>query len=117
MLSESPAENLARALGEDCMGRAAPRPLAGQWAALAFGRSMSFCWKIWSTFDTVQYSTRPAGKFRNIKVKMNGMTNIIFACRGSPVVGVIFCWMNIVTPMRIGRTYVGSWLARSQIQR
>src|SRR5260370_34675623 len=52
----------------------------------------------------------------NIIVKNTGMMNsIIFCCRGSPVVGVIFCWTNIVMPMRTGGTYGGSWAARSQI--
>ena len=37
-----------------------------------------------------------------------GMNSIIFAWRGSPVMGVIFVWMNIETPIRMGRMYVGS---------
>ena len=52
-----------------------------------------------------------------MNVNTTGMKSIIFAWRGSPITGVIFCWMNIEIPIRIGRMYVGSCAARSQIQR
>jgi len=35
----------------------------------------------------------------NINVKITGKNIIIFACAGSPTVGVIFCWMNMEAPM------------------
>ena len=52
-----------------------------------------------------------------MKVKITGMNNIIFACRGSPITGCIFCWTNIDAPISSGRIYVGSYAARSQIHR
>jgi len=39
-----------------------------------------------------------------MKVKTTGMISIILACRGSPMVGVIFCWISIERPIRIGST-------------
>ena len=37
-------------------------------------------------------------------------------CASSIVVGVIFCWTNIVTPSRSGRTKYGSGAERSAYQ-
>ena len=39
-----------------------------------------------------------------MKVKTTGMNSIILAWRGSPITGVIFCWMNIEAPMSSGST-------------
>ena len=45
------------------------------------------------------------GKLQNMKVKMMGMNSIIFCCAGSiPADGVIFCWTNMETPIRRGRS-------------
>src|SRR5512142_1765023 len=50
---------------------------------------------------TSQYSTSPEGNPQNIKVKRIGIVqSIICAWRGSPLVGVIFCWTHILTPIR-----------------
>ena len=38
-------------------------------------------------------------------VIMIGMNIIIFCCIGSAVDGVILCWMNMVTPIRIGQIH------------
>jgi hypothetical protein len=46
--------------------------------------------------------TKPDGKLKNMNVNIMGITNIIFACAGSPTVGVIFCCMNIEAPIKSG---------------
>ena len=52
-----------------------------------------------------QYTATPAGAQRNMKVKMMGISIIIFCCIGStPVVGVILCCQTIVAPMSTGVT-------------
>src|SRR5262249_29244425 len=51
---QAPTKNAVCAFREDHLGRAAMRLPGRQWAALAFGRSMSFCWRICSTLETVQ---------------------------------------------------------------
>ena len=53
--------------------------LAGAFSFLRLIRSMYFCWAICSTFESVQYKTRPAGRFRNMNVNTTGMNSIIFA--------------------------------------
>ena len=90
---QGPLENWSRALDQEGLERAAsvalevvegwPRP-CGQASIILcvrelLGRSMSFCCRIWSTLDTVQYSTSPEGRFRNMNVKMTGMNSIILA--------------------------------------
>src|SRR3954466_3555545 len=67
-------------------------------------RSVTNCWVIVRILFVIQYKTRPAGKFMNRNVIPIGRINMIFACVGSIVLGVIFCWINIVAPMMIGNT-------------
>jgi hypothetical protein len=52
--------------------------------------------------------TRPAGILRKKKRNMSGINCMILACVGSPVVGVMRCWINMVTPMSSGVIYDGS---------
>ena len=51
---------------------------------------MFHCWAICSKFDTVQYSTKPAGKKMNITANATGMYCNIFCCIGS-MPGAIGC--------------------------
>ena len=52
---------------------------------------------------TTQYSTKPAGKKKNITEKTIGMIFIIFACIGSVGGGLRKVWANIVPAIISGR--------------
>ena len=47
---------------------------------------------------------QPRGKVKKRNVRKTGSNNIILACVGSMVVGMIFCWSTIDAPIRIGNT-------------
>ncbi len=63
-----------------------------------------------------QYSTRPAGKKKNITEKTSGMIHIIRACTGSGGVGLSQVWSRLVPVIRSGRMKNGSLAERSVIQ-
>ena len=68
--------------------------------------------------DTNQYNVKPAGNVQNINVKITGITVNIFFCIGSVTgVGDIFWIINIVTPIKIGKTKYGSYVDKSFIQK
>ena len=56
--------------------RSLPREVA---PARAAGRFIHHCCEICRIFDTVQYSTRPDGRLRNMMVKKTGMISMTFA--------------------------------------
>lgn len=77
-------------------------------------------------FDTVQYSTNPAGIHANITVNINGIHFITFcvwatASLFAPLVvaDVVcsFCCSHIVAPINIGNIKYGSIDARSDIHK
>ena len=65
--------------GSAPLGQAFFAARAGAFSVFLLIRSMYFCCAIWSTLESVQYSTRPAGRFRNMNVNTTGMNSIIFA--------------------------------------
>ena len=76
-------------------------------------------------FDTVQYSTSPAGIHANITVNNNGIHFIIFwvwatasfVC--APIVDAVCkcCCSHIVAPIKIGKMKYGSIAAKSDIHK
>ncbi len=64
---------------------------------------MSHCWAIDSTLLVIQYSTKPAGKKKNITLKANGMIHIILACIGSGGAGFRAVCSNVVNVMNRGK--------------
>ena len=48
--------------------------------------------------------TSPAGKVKNKNVNTIGRNIMIFCWIGSPILGVILCWRNIVAPINTGVT-------------
>ena len=77
-------------------------------------------------FDTVQYSTRPAGIHANITVNISGIhfiTFCVWATASFPdaPVGVWavcnFCCSHIVAPINIGSIKYGSIAAKSDIHK
>src|SRR5262245_17275823 len=75
-----------------------------------------YCWAIDRMLLTSQYSTRPAGKKKNITLKASGMIHIILACTGSGGVGFSQVWTSDDSVIRIGSTNSGSFADRSVIQ-
>ena len=77
-------------------------------------------------FDTVQYSTNPAGIHANITVNISGIHFITFCVWATASlfdalfdVWVVcnFCCNHIVTPISIGNIKYGSIAAKSDIHR
>ena len=64
-----------------------------------------------------QYRLRPAGAHRNMPANIRGISIITRCCVGSIALGVIFCMMNIETPISTGVMKSGSFWARSGIHR
>ncbi len=58
---------------------------------------MNHCWAIDRMLFVSQYSTRPAGKKKNITENTSGMIHIILACIGSGGVGFSQVCSNVVT--------------------
>ena len=75
-------------------------------------------------FDTVQYSTKPAGIHANITVNNIGIQRIIrwvWATASLPELLVLAdcnrCWNHIVAPINIGRIKYGSIADKSDIHK
>ena len=66
-------------------------PAAMRALSVSRKRSVTNCWVMVRVLFVSQYSTKPAGKLMNRNVMPMGSTNMIFACVGSIVLGVIFC--------------------------
>src|SRR5690606_21042787 len=105
--------------------RRAPVPLQSQRScqatlvpgfALSIIRVICHCWAIDRMLFTTQYSTRPDGNHRNMKVKMIGMPIMTFAWIGSGGVGLSLIWISMDAPMMTGRMKYGSLAERSWIQ-
>jgi hypothetical protein len=74
------------------------------------------CWAIDSTLLVIQYSTRPAGKKKNITENASGMIHIILACIGSGGWGLSAVCSSVVSVITTGRMKYGSGVDRSRIQ-
>ena len=77
---------------------------------------MMYCCAIDRMLFVSQYSTRPAGKKKNITEKASGMIHIIRACTGSGGVGFSQVCSIVVPVIRSGRMKYGSFAERSVTQ-
>src|SRR4051812_10874960 len=77
---------------------------------------INHCCAIDSTLLVIQYSTRPAGKKKNITLNASGMIHIILACIGSGGAGLRPVCNSVVKVMTAGRMKYGSAADRSWIQ-
>src|SRR4051812_30294733 len=77
---------------------------------------ISHCCAIDRTLFVIQYSTRPAGKKKNITEKASGMIHIILACIGSGGTGFSAVCSIDVSVISAGRMKNGSGADRSWIQ-
>src|SRR6476661_8736159 len=77
---------------------------------------ISHCCAIDSTLFVIQYSTRPAGKKKNMTENASGMIHIILACTGSGGAGFSAVCSSVVSVITAGRMKNGSGEARSRIQ-
>src|SRR3954471_14306141 len=64
-----------------------------------------------------QYSTRPAGKKKNITENASGMNHIILACTGSGGAGLSAVCSSVDSVITTGRMKYGSGTDRSLIHR
>ena len=64
---------------------------------------MIHCWAMDSTLLVIQYSTKPAGKKKNITLKASGMIHIILACMGSGGAGLSAVCNIVVSVMNAGK--------------
>src|SRR5690606_35159768 len=78
---------------------------------------ITHCWAIDSTLLVIQYSTRPAGKKKNITLNTSGMIHISRACIGSGGVGLSQVCSSVVAVITRGRMNHGSGAERSLIHR
>ena len=62
-----------------------------------------YCWVIDRMLFVSQYSTRPAGKKKNITENASGMIHIILACTGSGGVGLSQVCNSVVAVISSGR--------------
>src|SRR4051812_17175689 len=76
---------------------------------------MSHCWVIDRMLFVSQYSTRPAGKKKNITENTSGMIHIILACTGSGGVGLSQVCTRLDAVINSGRMKYGSGADRSWI--
>src|SRR5450830_2139211 len=77
---------------------------------------MSHCCAIDSTLLVIQYSTKPAGKKKNITLKASGMNHISLDCIGSGGAGLSAVCSKVVRVITSGRMKYGSGAARSMMQ-
>ena len=77
---------------------------------------MIHCCAIDSRLFVSQYSTRPAGKKKNITLKISGMNHIILACIGSGGAGFRAVCSSELAVISRGRMKNGSGEDRSWIQ-
>ena len=75
-----------------------------------------YCCAIDRMLFVSQYSTRPAGKKKNITENTSGMIHIILACTGSGGVGFSQVCSRLVAVISSGRMKNGSFAERSVIQ-
>src|SRR4051812_24162220 len=78
---------------------------------------ISHCCAIDRTLFVIQYSTRPAGKKKNITENTSGISHIILACIGSGGTGFSAVCSSVVKVMIAGRMKYGSCTDRSRIHR
>ena len=77
---------------------------------------MSHCWAIDRMLFVSQYSTRPAGKKKNITLKISGRNHIILACNGSGGAGFRAVCSSVLRVISTGRMKNGSGAERSCTQ-
>src|SRR2546422_11770054 len=78
---------------------------------------INHCWAIDRMLLVIQYSTRPAGKKKNITLKTSGMNHISLACMGSGGAGLSAVCSMVVRVMTMGRMKKGSGEDRSLIHK
>ena len=78
---------------------------------------MTHCWAIDRMLLVSQYSTRPAGKKKNITLNTSGMIHIILACIGSGGCGFSAVCSMLLTVISSGRMNKGSGAERSWIHK
>src|SRR3954468_12302973 len=77
---------------------------------------INHCCAIDSTLFVTQYSTRPAGKKKNITENASGINHIILACTGSGGAGFSAVWNSVDSVITTGRMKNGSGSDKSWIQ-
>src|SRR3990167_6812375 len=64
---------------------------------------MKDCCAMVSTLLVIQYSTRPAGKKKNMTENISGIIHISLACNGSGGSGLSAVWIMVVMAITSGR--------------
>ncbi len=77
---------------------------------------ITHCWAIDRMLLVNQYSTKPAGKKKNITLNTSGMIHIILACIGSGGAGLSAVCSNELSVISTGKIKNGSGEDRSAIQ-
>src|SRR5574344_2450582 len=78
---------------------------------------ITHCCAIDSTLLVSQYSTKPAGNMKNMKLKISGMNHIILACIGSGGTGFSAVCSSEDSVIKMGRMNSGSLADRSVIHK
>src|SRR5262245_34236990 len=73
-------------------------------------RLMYHCCAIDSRLFVSQYSTRPAGKKKNMTLNASGMIHISLACTGSGGVGLSQVWNIVDKVINTGSGPTGIWI-------